>query len=293
MCRITELNLDSINKSLPSNDPLVWIYKLPLIIHLPLPTPTRPRSSRIVEYPDHHQDQEQRHYRVVNEDKPTVALTSNRGGGVQNEGNIGAAVTAVATITDTLVEDADAHKQKSQFTDGIEGNDGISVTSTPLELPLKSQLILDSPKSQSMGMNKKGKSREVLEIDQETQILQNLDLNKYNDEEESADGQLEYNPLLGRFDTTLEIPLFRNYNEFGDISIARLMMILGESCMKVFNAALAGRRLLFVGYNHSASDVAQMVVTVGSLLSPAITGVAHRLFPYGNLTDLSFLQVSL
>jgi hypothetical protein len=91
----------------------------------------------------------------------------------------------------------------------------------------------------------------------------------------------------------LSIPLYRTPDEIGDISVSNLVKLFGESTMRIFHAILTKQRVLFVGYNHSASDIAQMVLSSVALVCPAMTNIISRTFPYCTLSDLSFLEVSL
>ena len=89
----------------------------------------------------------------------------------------------------------------------------------------------------------------------------------------------------------LTIPLSRGPDEVGEVSVSRLVRAVGEGVMRIFNAVLRRQRVLFVGYNLPAAEVAQMVHAAVGLVSPAIPGVIRRAFAYANLTDLSFLAI--
>jgi hypothetical protein len=89
----------------------------------------------------------------------------------------------------------------------------------------------------------------------------------------------------------LSIPLLRSQDELGDINVARFLKIFGESAVRIWSAIMAQQRVLFVGYNHPASDLAQMVFTAVALCSPPLHGVIRRAVPYATLSDLSFLEV--
>lgn len=73
--------------------------------------------------------------------------------------------------------------------------------------------------------------------------------------------------------------------------LTELLQVFQEDSMRIFQAVLTGKRVLFVGYNHAAADVCRLVLTTASLISPPFTGVIRRVFPYSNLSDLDFLQV--
>lgn len=87
------------------------------------------------------------------------------------------------------------------------------------------------------------------------------------------------------------IPLFQGSDEVGDINLTNFIKLLGDSTMKIYNAILANKRVLFVGYNHSAASIAQMVLSAVCMVAPVLPGIIRRVFPYANLTDLSFLEV--
>lgn len=89
----------------------------------------------------------------------------------------------------------------------------------------------------------------------------------------------------------LRVPLFRTPDEVGEIYITLLVKTFGEHVMRIFHAILTKQRVLFVGYNHAASEVAQMVLSAVAMVAPPMTNVIRRTFPYSNLSDLSFLEV--
>ena len=47
---------------------------------------------------------------------------------------------------------------------------------------------------------------------------------------------------------------------------------------------------MIVGYNHSASDVSNIVLSTVALVAPPIAGIIKRVYPYANLSDLTFLE---
>lgn len=89
----------------------------------------------------------------------------------------------------------------------------------------------------------------------------------------------------------LSIPLYRTPDEVGDISVTALVRTFGEATMRIFHAILMKQRVLFVGYNHAAGDVAQMVFSAVAMVAPPLTNIIKRTYPYANLSDLSFLEV--
>ena len=79
-------------------------------------------------------------------------------------------------------------------------------------------------------------------------------------------------------------------NPLDEPILTTLAATLGDQTMRVFNAVLAGKRVLFVGYNHAAQDVCRFVLAAASMVSPPVEGILRRVYPYANLTDLSFLE---
>jgi hypothetical protein len=103
-----------------------------------------------------------------------------------------------------------------------------------------------------------------------------------------------YHTLFGifeRIEIPLRIPLFRTPDEVGEINISLLVKTFGEQVMRIFHAVLTKQRVLFVGYNHAASEVAQMVLSTVAMVAPPMSNLIRRTFPYSNLSDLSFLEV--
>eukprot|EP01041_Mallomonas_annulata_P003594 gene3594-7141_t len=103
----------------------------------------------------------------------------------------------------------------------------------------------------------------------------------------------ENNALQQKTDFTIpiSIPLSRGPDEVGDISLSMLVRTFGSLTMRIFHAILTKRKVLFVGHNQCAGDMAQMVLSAVTMVSPPIPGVIRRAFPYCCLSDLSFLEV--
>ncbi|RYG69024.1 hypothetical protein EON64_03745 [archaeon] len=93
-------------------------------------------------------------------------------------------------------------------------------------------------------------------------------------------------------DVTLSIPIYRTIDEVGAVSVSHLLKIFGESSMRIYHAILTKQRVLFVGYNHAASDIAQMVLSAVAMVCPPFLGLVRRTFPYATLFDLTFLEVA-
>eukprot|EP01033_Poteriospumella_lacustris_P011525 gene11525-8209_t len=89
---------------------------------------------------------------------------------------------------------------------------------------------------------------------------------------------------------SLPYPLYQTPDEVGDISVTRLVKVFGEATMKIYHGILTKQRVLFVGYGHSAHDIAQMVLSSVAMVAPPLTNLIRRTYPYANLTDLTFLE---
>jgi hypothetical protein len=104
-----------------------------------------------------------------------------------------------------------------------------------------------------------------------------------------------YTDTISLFDNLalpIHIPLHTTPDDLGISSLIFLIKIFREATMKIFHAILTKKRILFVGYDHAAGDVCQMVLSAVSMIAPPMVNVIRRAFPYANLSDLSFLEVS-
>jgi hypothetical protein len=90
----------------------------------------------------------------------------------------------------------------------------------------------------------------------------------------------------------LIFPIHNSPDDIGGSSLSFLLRIFRENAMKIYHHILTKKRVLFVGYDHAAGDVCQMVLSAVNMVSPPIPNVIRRAFPYANLSDLSFLEVS-
>ena len=104
--------------------------------------------------------------------------------------------------------------------------------------------------------------------------------------DETSDGDAVHQQIAITF------PLYRDLDNFGDVSLSALVRMFGDATMRIFNAILTKQRIIFVGYNHAARDVCRMVLSSAASVSP-LPNILRRTFPYANLTDLSFLEVRL
>ena len=102
---------------------------------------------------------------------------------------------------------------------------------------------------------------------------------------------IDVDAIEGPGQISLSLKLHQTSDEVGDISVITLVQIFGAAVMRIFHGIITGQRILFVGYNHAASDVAQMVLSAVALVSPPIPSVIRRAYAYANLTDMSFLEV--
>lgn len=91
----------------------------------------------------------------------------------------------------------------------------------------------------------------------------------------------------------LSVHLYRTNDEIGDIHVTKLLKVFGENTMRIFHSILTKQKVLFVGYNHAASDVAGMVLSAIAMIAPPLHNIIRRVYPYANLSDLSFLEVSI
>lgn len=89
----------------------------------------------------------------------------------------------------------------------------------------------------------------------------------------------------------MRVPLYRTPDEVGDICVMLLVKTFGDAVMRIYHAILMKQRVLFVGYNHAASEVAQMVLSAVAMVAPPLSNIIRRAYPYSNLSDLGFLEV--
>lgn len=61
--------------------------------------------------------------------------------------------------------------------------------------------------------------------------------------------------------------------------------------MTIYNALLAEKRILFLGFGCSAGEVCNYVLATCCMVCPPLTGLIDRVFPYTNLCYLDFLSV--
>jgi hypothetical protein len=103
-----------------------------------------------------------------------------------------------------------------------------------------------------------------------------------------------YSDSIALFDNLalpIHIPLHSTPDDLGISNLIFLIRIFREATMKIYHAILSKKRILFVGYDHAAGDVCQMVLSAVSMIAPPMVDVIRRAFPYANLSDLNFLEV--
>jgi hypothetical protein len=86
-------------------------------------------------------------------------------------------------------------------------------------------------------------------------------------------------------------PLMMEDDEIGGASVIMLFKKFEDGVMTLFNAMLAGKRVIFLGHGHPAGDVCEAVLSACLLVSPPLRGVLKRCFPYAHLTNIDFLEV--
>lgn len=78
---------------------------------------------------------------------------------------------------------------------------------------------------------------------------------------------VERNAVLFGSDVKIPFPLYHSPDDVGAAKVSFLLEIFKENSMKIYNAIVTKKRVLFVGYDHAAGDVCQMVLSaVSSLL---------------------------
>jgi hypothetical protein len=71
------------------------------------------------------------------------------------------------------------------------------------------------------------------------------------------------NVEIGGKSLNIHIPYYRSLDEISSANITRLVNVLGPNVMRLYHSILTGQRVLFIGYNHSAADIADIVLSAG------------------------------
>ena len=66
--------------------------------------------------------------------------------------------------------------------------------------------------------------------------------------------------------------------------------MLGLATMRILHGIITRQRILFIGYNHAASDVSSLVLSSIAMVSPPIPNIIRRTYPYASLSDLVFME---
>eukprot|EP01107_Rhizomastix_libera_P015663 TRINITY_DN601_c0_g1_i1.p1 TRINITY_DN601_c0_g1~~TRINITY_DN601_c0_g1_i1.p1 ORF type:complete len:745 (+),score=211.90 TRINITY_DN601_c0_g1_i1:128-2236(+) len=90
---------------------------------------------------------------------------------------------------------------------------------------------------------------------------------------------------------SIEAPLCSSPGEVGDYTIYSLYLKFGRQIMTIYNALLLEKRVMFLGYNSSSSEVCQYVLASVCMISSVLKGVIQRAFPYVNLLYTQFLEM--
>jgi hypothetical protein len=95
----------------------------------------------------------------------------------------------------------------------------------------------------------------------------------YSEKLNQKDMRFDYSPrswvaertatLFGT-DMPLPIPTYHSPDDVGAAKISFLLEVFKENSMKIYNAIVTKKRVLFVGYDHAAGDVCQMVLSAVS-----------------------------
>ena len=92
---------------------------------------------------------------------------------------------------------------------------------------------------------------------------------------------------------SLSIPLTLSLNLHEDTvleaSLSSLLNTFGAETMKIYNAILGEKRVIFLGYQQPASRVCTLSVSACLLVSPPVLGVLKRCVPYASLTSIESL----
>eukprot|EP00300_Choanocystis_sp_HF-7_P016811 c19539_g1_i1.p1 GENE.c19539_g1_i1~~c19539_g1_i1.p1 ORF type:complete len:590 (+),score=142.68 c19539_g1_i1:1-1770(+) len=94
----------------------------------------------------------------------------------------------------------------------------------------------------------------------------------------------------GAIPVPVNIPLCLELDEAGQVSLKALVRCFKEKTAVVYNSILMGARVMFLGYNRPAGEVAQFVLSACLLTSPPLLGTLNRAFPCTTLANLAFLE---
>lgn len=89
----------------------------------------------------------------------------------------------------------------------------------------------------------------------------------------------------------VNVPMLNDEDEVTEASLINLIKMFKENTMKIFNALICQKRIMFTGYQRPSGQLCTCVVSACLLVSPPFQGTLRRAFPYASLTNLDFLQV--
>ena len=80
--------------------------------------------------------------------------------------------------------------------------------------------------------------------------------------------------------------------ETAKLCVSKLVRIFSENygMMRIFHGIVTGKRIVFVGHNHAASDLGAIVLSCVAMVAPLLPDVIRRTYPYATLSDLGFLE---
>lgn len=95
---------------------------------------------------------------------------------------------------------------------------------------------------------------------------------------------------------SIKIPLTLSENEVlihdgPTVSLCKLLQLFQEKVMIIYNALLFEKRIVMVGHNKNAGEVASYVLSVCSLAPYIPSVLRRRVFPYISLANMDFLSV--
>eukprot|EP00494_Astrolonche_serrata_P028185 UN28450 len=100
------------------------------------------------------------------------------------------------------------------------------------------------------------------------------------------------NIQLNYGDKTMEysVPEQLGVDEITGVTITKLVKTFKEKMSFIYNSILLEKRVLFLGYEQPAEEVCQSVLAACLLVSPPLSKILHRCFPYSCLTNMDFLN---
>jgi hypothetical protein len=88
----------------------------------------------------------------------------------------------------------------------------------------------------------------------------------------------------------IAVPNFLEEEEIAGVRLVPLLLRFREQSMRIFNALLAEKRVLFLGHHQPAALVCNFVLGACLMVSPPLVGCLQRAHPYATLTNMEFLK---